>query len=307
MFLSTLITVAIMLAYAVPGFLAVKAKLIKGENISAFAVTLLYICQPCLTIYSLNTADYSWGFFRQVLIFFALSLFMQCLMIVVCYFIFRKKGTNDIKYRIGTIACGFGNCGFLGVPLIEALLPDHPEAVLLSVAFLVAMNLIAWTLAPALISGNKKDINLRKAVFNPCTLGLVVGLPLFFLKIKIPTVIADPITLIGKFSAPLCMLIMGMRLATVKPKEMFGSPFQYLTVGIKQIIMPLIGLGIVWFLPLDLFIKQTMFILCATPVASVVLAFAEMLGRGQSSAANMVLLGTLLSIVTIPALMLIIS
>ena len=43
-----------------------------------------------------------------------------------------------------------------------------------------------------------------------------------------------------------------------------------------------------------------MVILCATPVASVVLNFAEMLGEGQENAANLVLLGTSLSVVSIP-------
>ena len=53
-FLITLTTVALMLAYAAPGFLVVKTKLIKEESISAFAFVLMYICQPCLVIYSFN-------------------------------------------------------------------------------------------------------------------------------------------------------------------------------------------------------------------------------------------------------------
>ena len=65
--------------------------------------------------------------------------------------------------------------------------------------------------------------------------------------------------------------------------------------------MPLLVFLVTLVLPLDTVTKQTMFILAATPVASVVLNFAEMLGEGQETAANVVLLGTLLSILTIPA------
>lgn len=40
-----------MLAYAIPGYLLVKGKLVKEEATVPFANLLLYVCQPCLTIY----------------------------------------------------------------------------------------------------------------------------------------------------------------------------------------------------------------------------------------------------------------
>ena len=51
-------------------------------------------------------------------------------------------------------------------------------------------------------------------------------------------------------------------------------------------------------------IRTTTFILCACPVASIVLNFAEMLGDGQEHAADLFLLGTLGSIVTMPLILL---
>ena len=80
-----------------------------------------------------------------------------------------------------------------------------------------------------------------------------------------------------------------------------------ITLLVKQVIVPLVGLLILLPLPLGKDFQTTLFILYATPVASIVLNFPEMLGKGQKEAANLVLLGTLLSIVTIPLLMLIYS
>ena len=45
-FLITVGTVAVMLAYAVPGFLFIKTKLIPEKHIPSFARPLLYVCQP---------------------------------------------------------------------------------------------------------------------------------------------------------------------------------------------------------------------------------------------------------------------
>lgn len=302
--LITLITVAIMMAYAIPGFLTVKTKLIKPESISAFAVVLLYVCQPSLTIYSFNIADYSWSLFSQALIFFALAFAIQAFMLGVCYLIFRKAGKQNVKYRIYSVACAFGNSSFLGIPLLEAIMPNHPEAVLLSTFFMLGMNILGWTVASAIITNDKKFISVKKAFFNPAVIALIVALPMFFTHTKLPSQLDSMFTLLGKMTTPLCMLIMGMRLATIKPKALFCVPSQYLIIGIKQLVMPLLAFAIVWYLPLDLFVRQTLFILCATPVASVVLNFSELLGEGQEHAANLLLLGTALSIATIPLLML---
>ena len=101
-------------------------------------------------------------------------------------------------------------------------------------------------------------------------------------------------------TTPLCMLIMGMRLATTPIKGIFLKPMQYLIIGIKQILLPLLVFLILLPLPLDENMKASMYIIFACPVASVILSFAEMLGKGQRDAANMVLLGTSLSALTIP-------
>ncbi len=308
-FLAALIAVATMLAYAVPGFITVKLGLIKPHSISAFAVILMYVCQPSLTINSLINAEYSWDYFKQVLIFFAVAFMLQILMISIFYFIFKKKGKEDIKYRIATIAVGFGNVGFMGVPLLEAIMPEEVRAqsLMLSVMFLIGLNMIGWTVGLGVITQDKKYFSIKKVILNPAMVGLAIGLPIFFTGATVPAPIADMIFIVGKMSTVISMLIIGMRLATIDIKTMFGDPLLYAVVGVKQIIMPLIGMLIIWFLPLDLFVRQALFILAAAPVASIVLNFSELSGEGQKSAANFVLVGTLFSIVTIPMLSLLMN
>lgn len=305
--ITTAIAVATMLAYAVPGFLTVKCKLIKAESISAFSVVLMYVCQPMLTITSFLNATYTLDFFLQMLVAFVLAGALQLGVILTAYFILRKYYDRDIKYRIATVATAFGNCGFMGVPLLQAIMPEavRGNAVVLSVMFLLGLNLIGWTFGSFLISGDRKYISAKKALINPAMLGLVIGLPLFICGVTLPQQVYSCVELLGKMTTPLCMIILGMRLATIKVKDMFCSPFQYAVVAIKQLAMPMICMLLVWFIPLDIYIRQSLFILSATPVASITLNFAEMLGQGQKTAANLVLLGTILSVLTLPLMALI--
>ena len=303
-FFITFTAVLIMMCYAIPGFILVRTGQIKENAIPAFAKVLMYVCSPCLTIYTIANLDYSFDIVRDVIIVLVTSLAIQVLLLLVFRFIFRKR-YDDVKYRIYTIATAMGNCGFMGVPLLEAVMPEHPEALVMSTAYCVGMNLIGWTVASAIISNDVKYMKVHKALLNPAVLSLVVAIPLFVTNTKLPSQVNGMVTLLGKMSLPMCMRIMGMRLATMEVKHLFTDRRQYFIIFIKQIIMPLIALGLFMLLPVAPYLKKTMFILSAAPVASVVLNFSEMIGEGQKTAANLVLLGTLLSVITIPILMLI--
>ncbi len=304
-FLIAFSTVLIMLSYACPGFIMIKTKLLPSDSISAFAKLLLYVCQPMLIISSIQRVGYSFDMVKKmgfVLIFMTLA---QCVMVGVAYMAMRKR-TSDAKNRIYIISTCLGNFAFMGVPILEALLPEYPEAVTLSAMASLSLNIIGWTLASAIIANNKSYINLKKLFLNPAVIGLYVALPLFFLNIQLPKQVGDMVSLLGKMTTPLCMLIMGMRLATTSFRSVFGRPFQYLIIAIKQIVFPLACLGILLLIPIDANIRATVFIMMCCPIASMVLNFSEIIGEGQDTAAALVLLSTVLSTITIPFMVLLI-
>ena len=126
-FLTTLILVGIMLLTAMPGYILVKIKAVKPESISAFSKVLMYVCQPALTVYSFNKADFTKQLGINLLIFLGIITALQLVFIGFFYLVFRKKSDN-IDYRITTVATTLSNCSFLGVPLLEALFPQYPNA-----------------------------------------------------------------------------------------------------------------------------------------------------------------------------------
>ena len=303
-FTVTLTAVAVMLLYAVPGFLLIKTKLVKSEHIPSFSKLLLFVCQPCLTIYSFGKVSFSLESLKNLGICFLITLVLQLGMIMLYFFLFRKK-RNDIIWRIINLAAVLSNCGFLGVPVLEALLPDHPEALAYSSIFAITMNLIGWSVGMYIISLDKSYIKPRKMLLNPGTVGFAVALVMYFFSIKLPMQLDSMLTLLGRMSTPRCMIIMGMRLATANIKQVFCDPRQYLAVVLNQIAMPFIAFGIMYFLPISPILKTAVVILSSCPVASMVQNYAEIIGQGNDKGANMVLLGTMTSIVTVPLICLI--
>lgn len=301
----TFSAVGTMLLYAVPGYVFIKTKMVKESSIPSFAVVLMYLCQPALTIYSITRTEFQLSFLKTLILFFFATLIFQVALLLLNNLIFSKIG-KETRLRVCTAATCMGNCGFFGVPLLETLLPDYPQAIALACIFMLSMNVMGWTLSCAIIANDKKYVSFKKAFFNPTIIGMVIAFPLYIFSVQLPSALDGIITVLAKMTTPLCMIIMGMRLATMEIKSIFSDPFVYLTVGIKQIIMPLLIFAIMYFLPIDPNVKVTLFILCATPVASVVLNFAELIKEGQQTAAKLVLFGTFFSIITIPFILLLV-
>ena len=310
MFLETFLTVAIIMIYAIVGFCIIKFKLIKKESIPDFAKFLMFVCQPILIIYSFNKADYSTELLKTLLIAFGLIVAIFALFLVTFFLIFRKKYKDKIAYRIYTIASCFGNVGFLGVPILEAVFHDDPNALATALAissvFLVVMNEIGWTVGSLIISLDKKYVRLKMIFLNPSIIAIYVALPLFFFKIKVPARLDMVVDILAKMTTPLCMLILGMRLAVTNYKIVFCNYKTYIMIIIKQIIMPLTMLLFVFAMPIDTSVKQALVILASAPIASVVLNFSEMVGEGQEDAASLVLCGTILCILTMPLITLLV-
>jgi predicted permease len=300
----SLIAVSVLLLATVPGYIMMKRKMLDEACISGFSKILLFVCQPCLAVYTFTSATLSAEKLIEVGIFALLTVAIFLIVLGGAYLFLHKKYSEPI-YRIVTIATVFANCAFFAIPIIEAILPEISEEVIVfTTAFAVVMNVIGWTLGAAIISGDSRYVSMKKIFLNPAMLGTVVALLIFVLKIPIEGDLRNMIVTTARMSTPLSMIIMGMRLATMELRTLFSDLRVYLTIAVKQIIMPLVGFGLVYFLPISPEVKQTFFIICACPVASVVLNFAEIVGAGQREAAKMLLLGTILSIVTLPPMML---
>ena len=303
-FLITLFSVGILLLSAVPGYLFIKCRMVKEDFIPGVSKILVYICQPAIAIYSFARLDVSLSLLRDMAIFSLLVIALHVVVLVGVYFAFGGNGKRAV-YGIITLASASSNCTFFGIPIIEALFPETAAALIVYASiYSLIMNIIGWTVGAALITGNVKYISLKKVFLNPATISTGVAFLIFLVGINIPDTLLSSITVMGKMATPLSMLVLGMRLASIDLSTVFLDKKIYFSSAIKQFIMPLVALLLVLFIPMDSGIKICLYILAACPTASVVLAFSEMLESGQREASGAILLSTILSIVSLPLMVL---
>lgn len=299
--------VLLALLYLLPGYGLCKWGKVKPEHLSTTSVLLLYVCGPGMFLNAMLAPDPSPEFTGKMGLFLLFSLIAEAALMLLLQLIFRQR-KQDFGMRMLSIASVMGNVGFFGMPVVRALFPDAPEAAVYSCMFNTSLNIFAWTVCVYALTGEKKYISLRAAFLNPSVLAATAGLVLYLFNAKtwLPELLLGGFRTLGSMTTPLCMLILGIRLATLEPKKLFTTPLVWGISAGKLLVFPLFCWLLVQFLPLDPVFKGCAVMLAASPCASVVLNLAEMHNSGQDLAADCALLSTLLSLLTIPLISLLI-
>lgn len=288
-----------MVAYGVPGYLLVKTGLLGEKHIKGFAVFLLYACQPALTVYSLVSVERTPGLLANMGVFFGVTLLGQMIIIGLYCLIFRKK-LSQSAHRVCAVAGACGNVGFLGIPLLEQLLPEHPEVIVYSAAFSVSMNIIAWTLGLSLLTGSRRYVSAKALFLNPATISFLVAFPLFAFGVKLPEAPVEYLGVVGRMSTVVCMTVLGMRLALKKFVSVFTNIRVYAAAAFKLLLFPAVVSLLFLPIPVEPSVKAAAAILCACPAAAMIHSLAETYGGDASTAADAVLATNILCILTVP-------
>ena len=295
----TFSNVLLTLLYLFPGFLLCKLRKVRAEHLSSVSVILLYVCGPGMFLNALTALDFSTELLRRMGLFLSGEIAMMLIILLLL-----GKRRKEFSMRMLSIASVMGNVGFFGMPVVRALFPGAPEAAVYSCVFNISLNILAWTVGVFTLTGEKRYISLRAAFLNPTVLSVAAGLVLYILKAKtwLPALLQDGFRTIGAMSTPLCMLILGIRLATMDFRKLFTTPLVWLIAAGKLLVFPLFCYLLVLAFPFDPVFRGSILILAATPCASILLNLAEIHHNGQELAANCALLTTLLSVATIPLL-----
>lgn len=339
-FSTTAVSVLLLVAMAVPGYLLIKSKMLPQKAITYLSVLLLYVSQPFLSIRSFLEVSYTLQLAVNLAIVFGVSLAGQAVIFGVMWLVLRRRfddpqqtaelirdgfiggdsytaepalkaavarSVSGRANRAMVLASAFGNVGFFGVPVLQFLFPDAHDAIAYSAVFIVTLNLMSWTVGSYLLTGDKKHVSLKRALINPQTVTLVISLPLFFAGVSagdLPDTINTVIDYLADMTAPLCMIILGMRFALAPVVQLFTDFRVYVASFIKTLVFPLLVYVVLMPFQMEEMLRVSLVLLSGMPAATINLNLAELYGADQKTAANSILMSTVLSIVTIPLLML---
>lgn len=318
-FITVLIAVVALMALAVPGFILTKLKMLPENTGSALSTIVLYGCQPVLVFMSFQEY-YKAEIALNMLYVAILSLVIHVVMFGIIALVIRNK-SKSAKITTAKYACLFSNCGYMGLPFLDVVFNGSKEIIIYAAIVIAIFNILNWTLGIYMLTGDKKEISLKKTLLNPTILGIVLG-AIYFFAVGTPIVdliasntVADSfveklmasVDVIGDLVTPLALTVIGIRLANVKLKALFVDKWAYIVAFMKLVVMSILTILVVAFLPFNPIVKYVMFFLLSMPSATSTTMFAIKFKGDGDSASVFVLLTTILSILTIPLMYLLMN
>ena len=295
------------------GYAAARRLLLPLEAVTGLNSFVLFFALPCMLYrFAANTP------LAQLLDVGVLLTYLLCALLMVAFTmavsVSRRIGWNDAAF--GALAAAFPNSGFMGVPLLVALLGAQaagPVIVSLVIDMLITSSLcIALSrLGGADAHGASKALKsaLKGVLGNPLPWAIVLGALASALQLELPKPVAQTVGLLADAASPVALFTIGAVLARSQMLAARHShapiplgdylPLAAFKLFLHPLLVLLVGSIAIWLgLGLDRFALTVLVLVAALPSASNVSLLAERFGADNGRIARIILVSTAAAFVT---------
>ena len=205
---------------------------------------------------------------------------------------------------VGALAGGYTNATYIGIPVAAYVLRDTALVVPIVMLQLLVITPVALTMLQIVTTGHTSwRTSLTAPLRSPLTVAVALGIIVAVTGLRLPSVIAEPITAIGQAAVPVVLLVFGMslsgrRLLAPGPDRMPTI----VAVVLKTAIMPALAFLLALALRLTPSETYAVTVLAALPTAQNIFLYAQSAGTGLVLARDAIFLSTL---ACVPALLVI--
>ena len=295
MFAEVFSQVLILMILVALGALLSKTGILTESGVRSITDMVLMTVTPCVIIKSF-VREFDAKALKGLLISFLIAVMVHIGFIVLSRIILHSKDiSRERVLRLGVV---FTNCGYMSLPLQEAILGE--TGVFYGSSFIAIFNLFVWSYGIITISGDKKYLTPKKLVFNPGMIGLAVGLVIFLFSLPVPKIIYQPISFIAALNTPLPMIIIGYHLSKTDILKSIKDLQCLLASLVRMLLLPSVAIALMYLCRVrgDMLVSAA--ISCSAPTAAITTMFASKFGGDTELSVNMVSLTTIMSLLTMP-------
>jgi len=190
------------------------------------------------------------------------------------------------------------NTGNMGLPL--CLFAFGPEGLALGICVFVLSSLFSFTVGWSIYAGR-----VAADVFynNPLIYAVAIALVFMVTDTPPPVWLANTTALMGGLAIPLMLISLGVAISNMRAE---GAGRIIVVCVVKLIAGFSVGYGVATLLGLEGAARGALIIEAAMPVAVHNYMFAQKFGRNTADTASMILVSTVISLASLPLLMLIV-
>lgn len=295
--LNALLSIFIMI---VPGFIFRRIGWLTEEHIKGLSAIVVNLTLPAMVLDAMQM-PFSEAIFQSCIDLFLISFAGFLVAFLLSLALLKPLKLQRKQMSVLIFMLTFSNTGFVGMPVINALLGQ--EALLYASIIEAVSDVFLFTLGIAVMqifSGEKVHIRMKEFI-NPGLICVTVGLILFVQEITLPGFLGTAVSLTGGATSLLAMTTLGALLGGVKFGEIFKDLKIYVVVVLRLGAIPLVMYLLLRVVMQNDSLMTTVAIIAfAMPAAVVSAIFAARYEADTEYGVKGVMLSTILCVFTIP-------
>lgn len=285
------------------GLVLNKKKDISDNTISFISDIIIDISVPALIFVSI-IRDYDSKMFRQYYILPIFGIVISVVGLVISWLIGRKilKLDNNIEDFI--FVSIFGNNLYLGGPLCLILFGS--QGLIMAILLDFGVSVFLWSIGILLINENQKTFNSNfiLKLINPPILGMLMGLLVILFKVNVPSFVLNVSDLLGGLTIPLAMIFIGIQIPINEIKDnIINKKICFVSI-IKLLLIPISIYFLTGFFDIPNILRHVIILESAMPVFASSTVIMLKYNRDVKFVASSVCITTILSLITIPLIIL---
>jgi predicted permease len=287
------------------GYIAARANWLPEAAIPGLNGFVLYFALPCLLFRFGSSLPVA-----QVLNPVVIGLWLVAAAIMVLATVWLTRGpTIGMKdASFGALTAAFPNTGFMGVPLLPALMGPAAAGPVISVVLVDLLFTSSLAIALSKVGGHGDSPwlaarrALRGAISNPLPWAIAFGLLFSALQLSLPGPAATIVKMLADAATPVALFTIGTVLFRASAHVHTRTPVaQYLPIAMaKLLVHPLLVLGLgaaamQFGAPITPFALAVLVLAAALPSASTVSLLAERYGADNGRIARIIVSSTVLA------------
>lgn len=211
----------------------------------------------------------------------------------VVYYLFLKAAGLNLRAFLPSLT--FSNVGNMGLPL--CLLAFGQEGLALAIAYFAINVILFFSAGVAVAAGATSPGQILKL---PVLYAVGAAMVFMFTGLTPPAWVSNTVRILGGLTIPLMLITLGVSLAGLGIKSLPRS----LMISLMRLVPGfLVGWGAAELLGFEGVARGVLIIQCAMPIAVFNYLFAVQYGNEPEEVAGTVVLSTVLSFATLPALL----
>lgn len=289
--------VAVLFIIILVGYFVRKKGLLDEASTSKLSSLVMNIFLPAMIITAMQI-QFDKEMIPKILSLLFVSMVMFGVSTIVA-FLLKLFIKSDSKLGIFQYALVFSNSGFMGYPVVEAVLGKG--AIFYAAIFNLPFNFLCFTLGVYFLSkGNSNAKFSIKSMINPSMIAVFIGLALFITGTELPVFINQPLELLGDVTTPLSMIVIGSMLAGSSAMECFKRFDMYMLAILRLVAIPVLVFLVLRPFSFDSVVMAIPVVIAAMPSAANTAIMANEYGADVALASQAVFFTTLFSVVSIP-------